>query len=833
MEYVINKSPVEVRLSAGEHILYTEVDNTKQQETVFIEDGIKLGGGTIKKAYVFDNSPWCFVVLNDRTYIYNLVSQKTRLEYNLCPGIITPLGGNYFLFCTGDDYSIFDADSHSSILDFQHHIYSNDHIVAYEDDGKLVIRNYRSYEVIRSIASDAYSFDSDILYIYEDKKFKRINLLTDEEEYIKDYRRISNSHQGFCMFKYAVIDFNQKFRGQYRYQVIDLINDNTIMIEIPVPIRKVGTHTFLDDDIEDNLPDNIDLSFHLQLHKDYIDLLDVYIEQDKLFCNYKLCTYAYSQNTWYCAGNSYRTMELTTSCEPFEDSFKTEKNNEHTPAVPSFSKAENSGLLLGKSESGEIYITQKSDSHLYIYYKDQSQGVQILDTLDTSSYLSAYFSSDGNTIVFKKSDKTIGTLGLNNLEEDTFEIEGFTMPDKIGVNGYLPNWEGHKGGKPVWIDPITLQPVRDLNSKVYKSPDGKFIARNNFVHEHFNLLTNKVVLIEEVNELRNRLDFYYSAKDEVKEQKKEERRKYVTEIGLDKFYKLCDSKYPGIRDSITEKNQGLSDEKIEILVRKRYDDKIEFHIKCDEDFTSFFIPRKYYLVYKNVATDMEYKVFLGYNVWFLNYVSFSYDSKYLAFAAKFKEGSGVFGLYDIINGKDIIRYEKTPLDTYTLKAVWMSLFSKNGYVAFYDSRANAYIMNMNDPNTLRKASGKSVMTFSPSGKYIALSDQNYICGVGHQPSSNVFIHEVNNIETEIVRYNDVGTGFKGAMTGNTVASVAFSSDENRLLMVGSDGVIVIRNLTLNDMVDIRKTESLPYFFMSLRLPQDIKIVEVKDEMGNN
>ena len=34
MEYVINKSPVEVRLSAGEHILYTEVDNTLNSATL-------------------------------------------------------------------------------------------------------------------------------------------------------------------------------------------------------------------------------------------------------------------------------------------------------------------------------------------------------------------------------------------------------------------------------------------------------------------------------------------------------------------------------------------------------------------------------------------------------------------------------------------------------------------------------------------------------------------------------------------------------------------------------------------------------------------------------
>ena len=48
------------------------------------------------------------------------------------------------------------------------------------------------------------------------------------------------------------------------------------------------------------------------------------------------------------------------------------------------------------------------------------------------------------------------------------------------------------------------------------------------------------------------------------------------------------------------------------------------------------------------------------------------------------------------------------------------------------------------------------------------------------------------------QYNDFGDGIGGVtnMTrrAGNVASAAFSSDEKRLLAVGADGVIVIRNL---------------------------------------
>ena len=99
------------------------------------------------------------------------------------------------------------------------------------------------------------------------------------------------------------------------------------------------------------------------------------------------------------------------------------------------------------------------------------------------------------------------------------------------------------------------------------------------------------------------------------------------------------------------------------------------------------------------------------------------------------------------------------------------------------------------------------MCFSPSGKYIACSDQKYIDYThhpnenwGHQPSGNVFIYSVNDFKNYIEQYNDLGDGIEGVASeikksrAGNVASVAFSQDETKLLVVGSDGVVVVRNL---------------------------------------
>ncbi|MFR9546597.1 MAG: hypothetical protein SNJ29_13630, partial [Rikenellaceae bacterium] len=96
------------------------------------------------------------------------------------------------------------------------------------------------------------------------------------------------------------------------------------------------------------------------------------------------------------------------------------------------------------------------------------------------------------------------------------------------------------------------------------------------------------------------------------------------------------------------------------------------------------------------------------------------------------------------------------------------------------------------------------LCFSPSGRYIALSNQGYIAydrrrnrNWGHQPSGNIYIHNTDNPSVEMEHYNDLGESINGlsSRAGN-VASAAFSKDEKRLLAVGIDGVVIIRNLTL-------------------------------------
>lgn len=228
--------------------------------------------------------------------------------------------------------------------------------------------------------------------------------------------------------------------------------------------------------------------------------------------------------------------------------------------------------------------------------------------------------------------------------------------------------------------------------------------------------------------------------------------------------------------------------------------------KCD--FASLIIDQLGYVSYrKNEDNAEEQRLLIGRNVFFLNYVSFSYDSKFLSFAAKMKTDNfrtsqeGVFEVFDLENEEIVNRTEN--VHDHQLWAVWMTMFSKNGDVAFYDSCANAYLKHKVDNyNHTEEALGKSLLCFSPSGKFIACSDQIYIDYAhhpngnwGHQPSGNVFIHSVENFSECLEQYNDLGDGVSGVATrAGNVSSASFSQDEKKLLIVGTDGVVVIRNL---------------------------------------
>ena len=64
---------------------------------IHIEDGYKFGGSTYKTSFIFDDCPWCFVVMHDRTYFYNRETKRSFVE-PISPDKITEINEDYVIF---------------------------------------------------------------------------------------------------------------------------------------------------------------------------------------------------------------------------------------------------------------------------------------------------------------------------------------------------------------------------------------------------------------------------------------------------------------------------------------------------------------------------------------------------------------------------------------------------------------------------------------------------------------------------------------------------------------------------------------------------------------
>ena len=156
--------------------------------------------------------------------------------------------------------------------------------------------------------------------------------------------------------------------------------------------------------------------------------------------------------------------------------------------------------------------------------------------------------------------------------------------------------------------------------------------------------------------------------------------------------------------------------------------------------------------------------------------------------------------------------KKTVLESKNSYAVWITAFTKSGDVAAYTSDPNTLVLSSccydkYKANDLFSIKGVNFLTFSPNGRYFACSHQGYVKyhkkdgtinpAWGHQPSSYVSIRSIDNPEKEITHYSDLcEMGISGA--DRSVASVSFSKNNERLMMVGNDGTVIIRNVHLDD-----------------------------------
>lgn len=831
-----------VRLSAGKHRLVSK--NTELEITV--EDAIKLGGSRIKKTFVFDDSPWIFITTQDRLYAANIETGEETVEYAITPDSIASLQHyygktcEYFLFNTKNVYSIYNVETGKVVKTFSNHIYSNGHLVIYhseENKDSTIVYDYRLDKIIAEFDGQ-YSIGRKFYFVKEGKLYG-LNLTS---SYIKLIDEVGNITEDYILYDNYLLKLKSNTLNSKTYHFFALGNGekniNSTSFTVPYYIESWVGHSLcrwsiMKDEYDKYKKDcaNQNRDFSNVKHHIFsiaISRIDHKRQNKKHIIQLtgEMVSYPsigfsvpFTLSGIYGSDILFKDAVIEHTASEIVDS----KQSEPTDNMFQLPKEEKS---LGQSLSGNRIVSISNDKIIYRDVKNGMPKFILTELFDTSHYIDAYFTSDGKNAIFVSCNKEFNIMGFEDLSLDKYDVEGMTVAR--GINGYQPEYvitdskekecvshESDEGlqdsdfreievRQPVWRDPISLTKVKqdELSNHLFMSADGTYSAENNYKVIIRDRIKNKDITNEEYNGLCRTYNFQYNDTEADKEKKIFQRKFLLEKVGKEILFSHVIDQWNRLLS-----NSSLSEREKKKHIEEGVNSEIDEYINKKECFTPLFLDRLGYVIYKDNRTSEEKRILIGRSVFFLNYVSFSYDSRYLAFGAKMKgddfrrSESGVFVLYDLQEEKEILRQDDR------LSAVWMTMFSKDGNVAYYDSTANAYMRTKeSEYKDVQKIAGKSLLCFSPSGKYIAFSDQKYISLIyhpnadwGHQPSGNIFIHAVKDIQECIEQYNDFGNRIAGvASRAGSVASAAFSCDEKRLMAVGDDGVVVVRNLHLPD-----------------------------------
>ncbi len=413
-------------------------------------------------------------------------------------------------------------------------------------------------------------------------------------------------------------------------------------------------------------------------------------------------------------------------------------------------------------------------------------------SIDDNKYRESYLSPNGQFLVLQDESSKYSFYDIEKGETINFISGNFLAFRNDG--SLIIEQDGTRAVK--IIDPKTFQDITPPNYHHYRfmSPDGKLYAQVSYKVRYFHKLNGKELKVEEVSKFRQDLDepsFYL-----------EEKEKEQAKIKVDKNRLLIFNSYKEQFQSL-----GLEDYT-----------KINSHnVVKIEKYTEFGI----------TGTSIVKEIVLPDDTQFYNYASFSYDNKYLGLVYRLGTGGGIhFIKINFDEKKSSLEILDTYLSRYPRYASWVCGISKTGFFATYDSTPDTYIINVAEnlfenkttENELRQniyksktniyhtynkwneIKGKNFLCFSPTGDYLALSEQGYepltLGGYGHQ-ESNV-VHIAKTVSGQII---DSFTGHGDKIKDNKtkkVTFVAFSEDESRIMTLSSDGVVIIRDINISD-----------------------------------
>lgn len=455
------------------------------------------------------------------------------------------------------------------------------------------------------------------------------------------------------------------------------------------------------------------------------------------------------------------------------------------------------GSIINTSNSLNKVITRRDENiYLLIFDINSKKYSEEIIEINIQKNSESYFSPNGKYLMLQKQPNEYVYYDIENDQEIKFFSEKFLAFSKEG-NLIFEN-DTTRAAK--IIDPLIFEDVTPLNYHHYRflSPDGKLYSQLSIKVKYFDKIQGNYIDQAAVVKFRQELDdpssIYLVTTDEKK--REAEIAKARIDSNRKKYYE----------NNRTKLNQiGIEDYK-----------KVNSHtVVRVEKSTEIGVVGTNKTVEINFPEDLAY----------YNYASFSYDNNYFGYVGK-PSANGLIHLFKLNfnENNNTLEVLDSYLSRYPRYASWVCGFSKSGYFATYDSTPDTYILKADaelfeqktsdedlrknifgDETTIYRSyrkwneiKGKNFLCFSPSGNYLALSEQGYepltLGGYGHQESSVIHIAKTTNGEI-IDSFLGHGDRIKDDKN-KKVVFVAFSEDEKQIMSMSTDGVVIVRNITL-------------------------------------
>lgn len=901
--------PQRIKLSIAGQYDVVFSDNSKSE--ILVQDGYKFGGGSHKAFFIFDECPWLFVVMRDRTYFHNRETGEEYVEV-ISPDSIIEVSREYVLMQNNgqDEVTLYSLIDQKPIICVSNVIFYNHSYLVWRvedienDKQELVIYSLSQKEEMNRMDYDALSLDKAKEHIHVAFN-DQIHTLDISSQYNIEEQTFSPKGKfgAFAQLHYVV--FIEKSYIKTEMVVYDLdnqteknrivangciarINDNEIVninqrkqsiqnfdkLNAGFPeavisasyyeydIYPCSTDTLYKEQISDISSESRSIQTSRTLKSAGSDLNEPIgvcnnvIITDKVFCLYNnqkesiiipLNYFRHKTHDYNCTlrhqgyiiilekdgeyvtlnnhGFKQNTIKGDFNFAYFNDFGIIIDNNSQKVINHSLGKfivhnriknhietekgrISNGGniLLINQEEHIPTQISPKfkfgieiEEGKVLLYtYQNNSYGEPkiILESLyDTSKFSHVYLSEDGHQILHRNNEvyRMIDLDSGTSTEFDNLSFVGH-------INGVRPQFRLIHSSQAILINPMDGLPIDThlLDEYQFVSPDGKLYADkalDKYI-EYYDHIQQKLISKERYEELHEKLNLsvFSESKREIN-------------LQIRKNFVLNHSDF--LIDALRKKKY------VERSVESFHETLIDENGKLGIDwFLDLFIEKRGVAVIRKTEDESEIaRIKLGDPLWFLNYVSFSYDNRYVAIAGRYpydSNYSGLFLVYNLVEGRIIV-------DNKTSYAVWTTAFTKGGTIAAYTSSPNSIICDvtkLSEIDTNERCAdrgftvrGVNFLSFSPDGNMFASSCQGYIPyrnidgsinkNWGHQPSSLVSIRNVDSPDDEIIRFSDLSDdGVAGLNERCSVASVSFSNDNSRLMMVGKDGCMIVRNLHL-------------------------------------